>query len=57
MSNGSGTPNQATDVANRLKALGYSTAIGADASKTQAKTVIRYGTGMRAEADQVARQL
>ena len=57
VSNGSGTRNQATDVSTSLKALGYTTSIGADTAKPQAKTVIRYGAGMRAEADQVARQL
>jgi LCP family protein required for cell wall assembly len=57
VSNGSGAANQATDVSNQLKVLGYTTSIGADTARTQAKTVIRYGSGMRAEADQVARQL
>jgi polyisoprenyl-teichoic acid--peptidoglycan teichoic acid transferase len=57
VSNGSGAKNQATEVANRLRALGYTASIGADTAKVQAKTVVRYAPGLRAQADQVARQL
>jgi len=57
VSNGSRTKNQATDVSSRLSSLGYTTSIAADTSKLQTKTVVRYAPGMRAQADQVARQL
>lgn len=57
VSNGSGTKNQATEVTNRLTALGYTASIGADTAKVQATTVVRYAPGLRARADQVARQL
>jgi polyisoprenyl-teichoic acid--peptidoglycan teichoic acid transferase len=57
VSNGSGAKNQATEVANRLTALGYTASIGADTAKPQARTVVRYAPGLRSHADQVARQL
>jgi LCP family protein required for cell wall assembly len=57
VSNGSGTSNQATDVSTRLKSLGYTTSIASDTTRVQSKTVVRYAPGMRAQADQVSRQM
>ena len=57
VSNGSGAKNQATDVSERLSGLGYQAVVGADTTRTQARTIVRYAPGMKADADQVARQL
>ncbi len=57
VSNGSGAPNQATEVSRRLGDLGYNPSVAADATKTRSRTVVRYAPGMQAHADQVARQL
>ncbi len=57
VSNGSGARNQATDVSDRLKSLGYNASIAADTTRTQTRTVVRYAPGLQAQADQVARQL
>ena len=57
VSNGSGAHNQATDVSTRLAELGYTSSVAADAPRTQTRTVVRYAPGLRAQADQVARQL
>jgi hypothetical protein len=57
VSNGSGTKNQATDVSTRLASLGYDASITRDASRVQARTVVRYAPGLQAQADLLARQL
>jgi len=55
--NGSGAPNQATDVDARLDELGYGATVGRDATTRAARTVVRYAPGYELHADQVARQL
>lgn len=57
VSNGSGAKNEATLVSGELSKLGYKASIGADTSKPQARTVVRYAPGLERQADQVARQL
>lgn len=57
VSNGSGTKNQATEVSARFAQLGYKATPGADATKTQTATVVRYAPGLESQAGLVARQL
>lgn len=57
VSNGSGAPNQATNVSKQFAALGYKASIGADTTRTQARTVVRYAPGLERQADLVARQV
>ena len=57
VSNGSGTKNQATEVSARFAQLGYKATTGADATKVQPTTVVRYAPGLEFAADLVARQL
>ena len=57
VSNGSGAEKQATIVSGELAALGYVSSVGADAPRTQTRTVVRYAPGFERQADLVARQL
>lgn len=57
VSNGSGAPNQATDVTAKLVSLGYHATVTADAHTTEARTVVRYAPGYENQAAQVSRQL
>jgi LCP family protein required for cell wall assembly len=57
VSNGSGAEMQATKVSGELAELGYVSSIGADAPRTQTRTVVRHAPGLERQADLVARQL
>jgi LCP family protein required for cell wall assembly len=55
--NGSGVANQATEVQQALSAIGYGPGALSDSLAPISRTQIRYGTGARPYADQLARHL
>ena len=57
VSNGSGTPMQATNTADALDAVGFTTEILADAPDTWDRTTVRYAPGADVGAAMVARHL